>query len=471
MKKVISVLTWVLILLFSCSLPAAASGLTITTSTSSSEITTGSSITLTVQVSNTGTTSQSGVTIEIDLSSANGGLSLNATTTDLQDQTESQTISAGNSVTKSWTIYGFSAGSYANQIQINVKQSGTDITGSPVYESVTVKDPARFTTPTITTTTAVDLGDTFTFNVTTQNSGDYAIQNAVASISASGFTVEDSSGTTSTSIAADAIFTPGWTLNATSSGTKTVTVTLSADNAASVTASETITVSGTSTPTPTPTPTPTSTQNQVVGGGGGGGSSTTTNVPVDIYGKVKSTTILRSDDGKASLTIEEGTVATSRSGSSVSYISMVEVSFEDAIIAYEFGPNGATFDPAIELEFRYDSADIPENADEEDLVIKVYENGSWNTLDTTIDTTAHTATTKVEHFTPFALMLPETSPAIPADYFTETNPEEETNVQEKSPTATPAPAKTSRNGATLVGVILIVAIIAAGIGVYYYKKR
>lgn len=470
MKKGVLILVISLMVIFAGTIPVTSAGLTITTSTSSGEMTTGGSVTLTVDVSNTGTSSQSGITIELDLTSANGGLSLNATSVKLKDQTESQTIAAGGSISKTWTIYGVTAGTYTNQIQINVKQNGADISGSPVYESVSVKDPASFATPSISTATSVTQGDTFYFNLTTQNSGDYAIQNVVATISAPDFTVVSSSGTTQSSISPDAVFAPSWKLSAESAGTKTVTVTLSSDNAASVSVSRSITVSGTSTPTPTPTPTPTSTRTG--GGGGGGGSAEEANVPVDLFGVVKSTTTLRSEDGMVALTVQEGTLAKDAAGNPLSTVTMMKRSITGTLMAYELGPGGATFDPPVKLEFKYDPTTLPEGASEEDLVIKVYRDGSWVALDTVIDTENHVASTEVDHFTLFALMLKESAPIVeeaPPSAITATptrvSPEEEV---ETPGAETPAESKKGMY-AIIAGAVILLAI--AGWWLYYYRKK
>ena len=75
-------------------------------------------------------------------------------------------------------------------------------------------------------------------------------------------------------------------------------------------------------------------------------------------------------------------------------------------LAYDFGPDGATFEPAITLEYTYDPDDIPDWVDEEDLVLAYYdeEAGEWAEFPCTVDTATHTITALVSHFTTFAVI-------------------------------------------------------------------
>jgi len=446
--------------------PVMAQSLSITTSASSSEITTGSSFTLTVTVSNSGSTAQSGITMEIDLTGANGGLSLDATTTKLKEQTSAQTISAGGQISKTWTIYGFSAGTYSNQITINVEQNSQAISGSPKYESVSVKDPAKFTTPAIITTTSVTGTDPFSFKVTTQNSGDYAILNAAASISASGFTVVSSSGTSQASISPDAIFSPSWTLKATSNGEKTVTVTFSSDNAADVIASESITVSGV----------PTSSNGGVSPGGGGPTDTSTatgeTPVSTEPTGEVTSTVTATSADAKASVTIATGIIAKDAAGSPLTAVTVTSPSTLPASApsgvnyvagyAYNFGPTGATFSEPVTISITFDTAKFEGKTP----VIHVYEAGAWNALATTV--VGNKATATVTHFSTFVLFAAEKVEVTPTP----------TPIVTTTPTVMPTPTLTppvttpvKPLWGLIIGIIIAVVIVCAAAYYFYTKKK
>lgn len=71
---------------------------------------------------------------------------------------------------------------------------------------------------------------------------------------------------------------------------------------------------------------------------------------------------------------------------------------------YDFGPDGATFEPGITMIFTYDPADIPDGVNEEDLILAYWDGDNWNFLPTTVDAVAHTVTTEVSYFTSFAIL-------------------------------------------------------------------
>ena len=120
-----------------------------------------------------------------------------------------------------------------------------------------------------------------------------------------------------------------------------------------------------------------------------------------------------SDDELCTLTIPVGTVGLTEDLECLPEITMVTMEEpppppEDANViglVYDFGPDGATFDPAITLTFTYDPDDLPEGVSEEDLVIAYFIDGEWIELEGCIvDTETNTITASVSHFTTFALI-------------------------------------------------------------------
>jgi len=77
-------------------------------------------------------------------------------------------------------------------------------------------------------------------------------------------------------------------------------------------------------------------------------------------------------------------------------------------LAYDFGPDDATFDPPYTITWHYDDADIPPGVAEEDLVIAYYDEatGQWVELVCTVDTVNNTVTATIAHYTTFALIAP-----------------------------------------------------------------
>jgi hypothetical protein len=113
---------------------------------------------------------------------------------------------------------------------------------------------------------------------------------------------------------------------------------------------------------------------------------------------------------------------------------------EGTVAAYDLRQNGVKFEPSVDFCINYDHAKIPEGATESDLVIKILENGTWTLIETTVNMTTHTATTKLSHFTVFALFAevvpaptPEVAPmSIPT-------PPEVTPTPSPTPSPTPTP--------------------------------
>ncbi|MFC1943823.1 CARDB domain-containing protein, partial [Chloroflexota bacterium] len=121
-----------------------------------------------------------------------------------------------------------------------------------------------------------------------------------------------------------------------------------------------------------------------------------------------------SEDGNLTLTIPKDTTSLDEDGDPLDSLeAAVDESPphppEDAHIiglAYDFGPDGATFDPPITLEYTYDPDVISGDIAEEDLVLAYYDEnaGEWVELNCVIDTENNTITASVEHFTTFTIM-------------------------------------------------------------------
>ena len=151
------------------------------------------------------------------------------------------------------------------------------------------------------------------------------------------------------------------------------------------------------------------------GGGGGGALVAPPNVPINpTTGEVTQTTKLTVNG--VTLTIPIGTIVKDAKGKPLSTtITILDIPATaesiGAFAAYDFGPSGMTFEPPVDLVIAFHPADMPEGFSESHLVIKAW-NGTWNDLDTSIDEERNEATTKVSHFTIFALF--GTRPPMPA---------------------------------------------------------
>jgi len=137
-------------------------------------------------------------------------------------------------------------------------------------------------------------------------------------------------------------------------------------------------------------------------------------------GEILETIEATSEDGNLTMTIPEGTIALDIEGEPLSTLTTaIDVSPpnppEDAHIiglAYDFGPDGATFDPPITLTWSYDPEALPEGVAERDLVLAYYdeEAGEWVELPSVVDPVTHTITASAAHFTTFAIIGVVTPP-------------------------------------------------------------
>ncbi len=136
--------------------------------------------------------------------------------------------------------------------------------------------------------------------------------------------------------------------------------------------------------------------------------------PISSIGEIMETIEAISEDGTITLTILEGTIALDKDDNPLTSLEAdIDTSpppppKDISIIglAYDFGPDEATFAPPITLTWRYDPNDIPEGVAEEDLELAWYDEATdkWVELDCVVDTRNNTITTSIEHFTTFAII-------------------------------------------------------------------
>jgi hypothetical protein len=161
------------------------------------------------------------------------------------------------------------------------------------------------------------------------------------------------------------------------------------------------------------------------GGGGGGGSKPTPKPNLDVMSEVCSVPMTKdgvleealkatSSDGAVTLSFAQGTQMLDSEGDPLEKITVDPISDlqeppESAHIiglAYDFGPEGATFDPEMELTISYDAESLPEGVNEEDIIIVYYnsDSGEFLPLSSVVDTESHTVTVSIGHFSVFAVI-------------------------------------------------------------------
>jgi beta propeller repeat protein len=150
---------------------------------------------------------------------------------------------------------------------------------------------------------------------------------------------------------------------------------------------------------------------------------TSAKVYTNANGLVTQATRLLSTNGRATVTIREGVVVKDAGGNPLTEISIKALSpgslpavpsgspFTFAGMAYDLGPDGATFSPPIALAFTLPQAEWGKDYSVQSFDIK---SGTWKVLPTTFDAATGTVTADIGHLSVFALFTePRASPATP----------------------------------------------------------
>jgi len=173
-----------------------------------------------------------------------------------------------------------------------------------------------------------------------------------------------------------------------------------------------------------------------LGGGGGGGAppppgpsplelevdlwGDTTSVETDEDGVLLEGVTATSPDGTVTITIAGGTQMLGPDGNPLAALTVeTVVDPPDAgdgyhvIAAFDFGPDGTTCNPSIEITIEYDPSALPEGVDAANLVIAYYDEaaGGWVFVTGEVDAVANTVTFSAAHFTTFAIL--GAAPAAP----------------------------------------------------------
>ncbi len=211
-------------------------------------------------------------------------------------------------------------------------------------------------------------------------------------------------------------------------------------------------------------------------GGGKSSSAAAAELPIsyaetgslvtDDSGVVTSSIVVTAGDAVASLALPAGVRTLDAAGEPLSEASIAPlaadrvpgvpagVAFRFAGYAYEAGPGGATFDPAITL-----TLDIPDDAWNDlgaganTLTVMWYNQtaGQWEPLPTSVDESARSVDAEITHFSTFALFVETAATPVPT-------------VTEEAPvtSSTPPAAEGFPTMPALAIVVVLIVVIAAG---------
>jgi PKD repeat protein len=171
-------------------------------------------------------------------------------------------------------------------------------------------------------------------------------------------------------------------------------------------------------------------------------------------GKVLRSTTIDAEGGIATLLLPQGTVALDALNDPITGVTIIpveagnltvpdNVQFSFAGYAFECGPAGATFAPAITLTFTFSPDEWA--ALDGDPVVRFYdeETGAWEEVPSTVDAATHTVTATVSHFTIFALFSEAAAAEPVPEAATTLPPEAEETVAPATTVEEPLPAPTN----------------------------
>jgi hypothetical protein len=190
----------------------------------------------------------------------------------------------------------------------------------------------------------------------------------------------------------------------------------------------------------------------------------------DSNGTIKEDFEGTSSDGAIAIHLAEGTEALDPDGSRLRnlHVELVEPLPDPpegcfVLAAFDFEPDGATFNPPIELTIAYDPDSLPEGMSEGNLVIAVFndETGEWEFLNCQVDTESHKVTVFISHLSVYGLL------AAPAE--ATPNP----TATATPPPAEPTPTPTGGLGTgALIGIIIgVLVVIGLAVGIWIIYKR
>lgn len=213
------------------------------------------------------------------------------------------------------------------------------------------------------------------------------------------------------------------------------------------------------------------------GGGGGGGASMKGNFEmcvcgdcdtdwyINYWGTLLDDVSVTSPGGDVTISVDKYTKMYDQGGDRILGMGVAPVddppsppSGYSVLKAFDFDPNGATFDPGVEITIVFDPGDVAEG---DTVVIAYYDEdaGEWQFIEGTVNEDG-TATFTVTHFTIFGVL----STAAPAPTPTAT----------PTQTATPTPAAGGGLGGGAwagIGIAIIVVVVAVLLLIVGMQKR
>ena len=210
----------------------------------------------------------------------------------------------------------------------------------------------------------------------------------------------------------------------------------------------------------------------------GNNLSGTASLIVGPNGVVQNSVTLNSNDGKFSLGIAGGTILHDASGNALITVSVSAVTVppsppagSNVVFSYDFGPDGANFNPSITLNMNYDPTQLG-GAKEDDLYVAWWDGTQWQALTGTVDKVNHTVSVSVTHFTRYALLSKQpVAASLTPQAITPTPTPSPTATPSTTPTLTLTPTQGGLSTLTITLIFIGVALVAAILAYFIWRRR
>jgi hypothetical protein len=122
---------------------------------------------------------------------------------------------------------------------------------------------------------------------------------------------------------------------------------------------------------------------------------------------------VESADGLVKISIPKDTVGKNQNGQSIRYIAIKKQSTPPdpptdckfVCLTYDIGFIGTTFNPPINLAFKYNDSQVPAGVAEDNLLVATWQDGKWVELEgCVVDAVNNTITVPVSHFSLFTVI-------------------------------------------------------------------
>jgi len=146
------------------------------------------------------------------------------------------------------------------------------------------------------------------------------------------------------------------------------------------------------------------------GGGGNADSDTTNNNESNSIGPNGGT--VTSSDGKAKIVISPGSLSQD-TGITVAAVSNAPSG--NIGTAYEFGPDGTTFNEPVTISITYNKTFLPSDVSELDIKLGMVTNNQWQEItNSVVDTVANIVSGTTSHLSTYGVMVVSSSGTVPA---------------------------------------------------------